>query len=569
MTSNLPFEVVDDWIVAIMSCECSVHSGEWVASRRTKKEIDINRLDDILTLSDDPEEIKSAILMVHFYMNKRQSVAATVKNMLILGKERWMELISMNIDVANECLRLFRYLEHPPHYDVIELIRTYSSELNMDTLVETWIAKNWKITIALIETVKDSQIAWKLLYKLLPNLDATATTYDILDHVFSSRPEKVNIHLYSMLKTSGPLLEYMMHCDTINKDGMQSTFEAINGFDAWQLILPNPAADRIIDYCLDFYYNVRFGEFSSKESFRRWIVRHFGDCEYIGKYANKSDIYTRNVCPSFYKNVNAFGVIGEWLQMNPLNTTIINGVINAASSSNKPIAEKGLQILEYGFNDECLVQFLTSVEWQILLESRYGFDFACRKLVERNSQSMLVDLLRNAKLVPLVQITLVNAENGEEGEVTQDVKFHQLDTNTVKNIHYDNGLIEILSYLAPILPYSIWMCLFETKTGIELGMDHVEDVMNAGALFALLESPHITKEQILELLTEELVEWCCEEESLALLKRKDAYKVDLKMVAMYNRALMSDLVEYWFDPYRLMRASRNVDMEFREYLQLF
>lgn len=563
MISFSPYAVPEDWLLELTSCSQD-YINYWV--KHCSRKISMYNIADILHFSLDADDVMSAINMFYYYMKKRQYPMMEFTKMLKFESERWVELINLRQDIANECIKLFSFIEYPPAVIVLEAIQSVACDLDIDKLVDVWVSKQWKLSITLIETIRTSSASWKLLHLACPKLKDSWTTFEVLDYLFNALPHQTgeDVHLYSLLKHSTSVLKYIIQLDVKNKKGMKSTFEAINGFDAWQLVLCNAAAVPIIDYSLEYFFEVRYGEFTSRESLRKWIVRNFSECAYIGKYATEKDIESKNVSIYFYKNPSVLKLIAKWLETNPITATIMNGIVNIAASNCKETAMQGLEAIENGFNTVNITRLMTKIHWLTLVESKFGFEFTCKKLKELDEEVLLCEIMRMANLVPVVQF------HRDEVDLTESIHLFGLNLKTVHNMQYDSLLCQIIANSTSLLSYDVWICLFGTEFGIKLGLDNVDDVMDAGALFALLESPFLSTAQIINLYKNtDVFEYCADDEFMSLTNRKDAYRIDLSLVSKHKKTISDEIIAYWHEPMRLIRMSNNIGVSLREYLQYY
>ena len=523
----------------------------------------------ILSISTNPDDVMSSIgsLMKYSSEGGRAFNRKLIEFINKLDEFRWIELIGLREDVACDCIHMFELLERAPTEFLLDAIAPMI-EFNstaVETFATIWFEHKWDVSLTVLFIIQSSSTAWKYLLPLHSEIEFENSSHSILYRIAYLNDKQKQNHLYALLSTNGSCLHHLLKLDEENASGISSTFATVNGFDVWDYVLTNPAADPLIEYALDHFWLVKTG-FYTRESLRRWIVSRLGSNPNSYKYITREDVLTKVLNRSFYMTLGAIPLIESFVMLDIedperyIDDRIIQGLIAMAMSHNPKMALKAIKVIDEGLQfDE-----LSDVDWLSLADSIHGLQFVKRKLKSLDMSEYLLNILREANLMPY----LVSEYSYCHGEYDEIVKISNLDRRTVQNLTYDVDLCVDIGDNALELDYCDWNILVQSRIGVLIAITNIDYVINQGSLPFLLKSPFLMPADIKELInTTSMLEYCADEELASLLDREDAYEPNLTMIANAKHGLCLEIVALWFQPDRLNRIAVAHDMTIRSYLQ--
>ena len=401
----------------------------------------------------DPDELMSAFCTLHFLVKRDLDCKKIFVDLINdLSLDRWIKMISSREDVASECIRLFRFLRDPPSSTLIKSIYMpiVSNLTAVELLVDCWIEKKWDLKSGLMRITQQSYSAWRFIKRYC----YSTTSFGIIHEIQNLLPSpNAKICLNKLLYTNGSALEYLMHLDKINADGIKSTFDSINGFDLWKIVVYNPAARPIVDYAMKHFYKVKNGKFSNQNEFAMWI----------GKYP----VLTKHLCDvrnaeqldrvlhsrfRFYMNMDSLSIIQNALESYPelAIPTVLSSLVVLASLSNKYIATSAIKVIDKYFKMPFDAEY---EDLEKLLTSPHGYRYIINILEE---DDYLVHLLRSVGVVPTL---MLNETELEDGDIMTLPVWMNFNSQTVHNIKHDPILWSQINSVARLLTYGNWNTL--------------------------------------------------------------------------------------------------------------
>ncbi len=548
-----PYIVPAKWVLSLIN----LTSDDLLTDVSTKTEVDIVGSCMTIELSDDPDHVMSAFGHLWFAhtrdSNLREMIVDTINN---IDNARWCELLQLRNDVMRECIRVFMWFTDKPTFVPMVADTIIQDQTSIDLLCNVWYAKEWDLSCGVVFILQHSQSTWQFIATF--NETGSCSSRGILKNLSrrANYEQDLWIDMIAVLGTCDSALQYLMHMDELHACGIISTIETINEFGLWKVVFHNNAAMAIIDYIMDFPELVEDDDLSTDNSIGNWMIRMIETSPLIVEYACIKDFERFSNCV-FY-NPFAIDLIDEWVNLECVPDHVINGLLTIAMSSSKSTAYKALDIIEFGCNSykEPILKGINRTQWTMLLRGEHTRDFAFLTLEEMQEYDILDDILRELNLTPY----WVEIEDGSWA-------VHNLTANTVENI--SERFFHELKDMPYLLSFSNWSVLLKTRFGVTLGINNISYVIEQGAVFELLRSPMISKDEIVELCEHtDLFEFCDDVDFDALISREDAYEVDLKKVSIANRAVRQELLMEWHNPQRLCRIADQFNLSFYDYLQL-
>jgi hypothetical protein len=458
----------------------------------------------------------------------------------------------MRADILQECTRLFVFLDTPPSDHILETIAPLI-ELDStaaDILSRVWLDREWSLSIGFIFAIQSSFLGWAFLSRFLysEHFNSFELLSEIANHAeLDSAIWHTNM---ALIGTNGSALEYLLHLDTINADGIDSTIRTLEDLDIWCVISFNPAASPIIDVLLAPNSDERLAS-----NARAWAIPLLrGDL--ICKYVTVDDIRAQLVDEDyFFSNAAAIDIIEKWaIQEGKITESALDGLISIASQDDARSALKAIDII----SNSCItcgtpaIDILSNDRLGELLRTKHGAEFAKSILTNSHVAGLYDTMLRRFDLVPYWEETS-----------DQTWKISNLTPATAKNM--SSEFLNQLDQHPDLIGYDNWIVLLHTDFGSRLALKHVERVLGRGALFALLRSPFVTKDDLIMLDRTTYTFECCDDADFAALTdRQDIYDTDLTRVQKINQELCQSILAAWHDPCRLVRLSSTGDI--RQYL---
>jgi hypothetical protein len=507
----------------------------------------------MIELSDDPNDIMSACIYTKYAvshgLDPNDTIVDAVNN---ISSTRWFELMSMRADVLQECVHLFVFLDAPPSTDILEAIAPLV-ELDStaaDILSRIWLDRGWSLSIELIFAIQSSFLGWEFLRHFL--YSEHFNSFDLLSEIANHAELDSAIWHASMalIGTNGSALEYLLHLDAINADGIESTIQTLEDLDIWCVISFNPAASPIIDAIL-----APTNDECLDSNIRTWAIPLLrGDL--ICKYVTVDDIRSKLVDEDyFFSNASAIHIIEEWaIQEGKITERALDGLLSIASQSDARSALKAINIISdcYTTCGSSAVDMIPDDRLGRLLSTKHASEFAKSILQTSRPDGLYDAVLERFNLVPYWEETS-----------DRTWKICNLTPTTATNISPE--FLNQLEQHPALIGYDNWVVLLGTDFGSRLALKHVEHIIERGVLFALIRSPFITKDDLVILDRTTYTFECCDDaDFVALTDRQDVYDIDLSRVQKINRELCQSILAAWHDPYRLVRLSPAGDI--RQYL---
>lgn len=484
-----------------------------------------------------------------------------------LSEFRWIQLIRMRPDVACDCVSLFDLLEFPPDAFVLETVAPVLvlNKTAVHTFASVWIEHNWKLSMVVVFIIQSSPIAWKFLIPLHATNKNKNTSRFILDEIALIQDKEKQKLYYALLSSNGSCLQHLIDLDTMNADGIASTFATINGYQQWDTVLSNPAVGPLIDYALDHFWLMTPG-FYSRRSLREWIIVRLNTNPNSYQYITQADVLEEKVSSSFFSTLGSIPLIKSLVMLDVsdpnryINDNIIDGLISMAMVDDKEMALSAIDVIDNGLRFEELKER----HWNALAEGPHGQAFIKRKLIALDKRDMLLNILINANLVPYISIDYEDID----GQEVEFLNILNLTPETAQNIKYHSNIFLDLCENARYIEYADWNILVQSDIGLDIAIDNLDCIIKEGSLPFLLKSKYLSTDDLKHLCLEtNLLEYCTDEELIALLGREDVYEPKLKAIVDTKQALCSELLEVWFEPDRLVRVSNSHGLDMRAYLQ--
>lgn len=538
-----PVAVPAQWVLNIL--DLSVN--EFLDTITTADYLDIGSILLIMELSRNENHVMSAIISTSHILNTGLDIDNQLKEGIQhIKPQRWEDMFTMTPIVAREVVRLMGYLDATPTL-ILHHIAAHVSNNDMicNAVADLWITKGWDITLDFVLMIKTSYYGWKYLHAFNKG-DSTSQT--IIQSIIDASTDNPSIWMshFGLIGINGSALEYIMYLDELNANGMVSTIATIDEFALWDTVMNNPAVGPIIDYIFE-------NASDDHDAARGWIIPLICKNQIVSKYITTCDIQAGRVNASIFVNPNAIDVIDQWVQQTKLTQVIIDGLVNIATVHNRDVAEKAVRILDKG---NALLD-LPNNQISDLLLSYYAKQPTIDAFNARGMGVIASELLYENRCIPYWSVD----DNGEW-------YIENLSDDTLANV--DLQFYNELNESAYLLSHADWIILLNTKKGVELGLKHVLRVIDSGVLFALLMSPYITKDHLIELnATTETFEYCDDEDFMALVNKPDIYDSDLRCVYTINHHMCLELLRVWYHPDRIIEAAKRSNLNPREYLELY
>jgi hypothetical protein len=549
-----PSVVPSAWILEILDIERDEFYAYIDPSTNDSIELSLATVE----LSDDPDDVMSAIVdLMYITSHDLDPEGLVVNTANQLTTDRWVELVSMRVDVMRECVRMFILMHTPPNSSMVEsigasVIRDITS---VNILTQIWIDQEWPLTLEFVYITQASFLCWEFLdrFRYTDETNSFELVSEIANQVeLDSSVWGTNAALISV---NGAALEYLIHLDTLYADGIESTIQTIEDFDLWEIIMFNPAASPIIDrMMLESSYDN-----DEDEDIRSWLIPLISGSEIVGNYATIDDIRNELVDEEkFFVNPSAIDIIEQWvIKEGVITEKILVSLVDIAKQGNQAASIKSINLLNNHLTQDGspAINMISIEQLTELLCSEHAADFAKSVLGQTGTTDMLDGLLRRKELVPYW-------DTGRNHEW----RISNLTSTTVENMSSEfRG--QLARYVA-MVSYDNWIVLLKTEFGVGLGLKHTELLADKGVLFALLGSSFVTKDQLSELhRTTHLFDCCDDIDFISLISRDDIYDIDLRIIKKINSSICRELLSTWYHPDRLVRLAGGSDI--RKYLNQF
>lgn len=507
-------------------------------------------------ISADADRLMSTFCSIWFIYKNDLAFEPTLLDMVINNPDwRWIELFELRTDVAYECVKLLRLFKSPPRF--LDKVSKYiiEDQSTVDLLCTIWIEKNWHLTFDCVYIIRNSCHAWKILDKYRQTMFSTSRI--LLREMIRRTDHDIDLwsSLMILIGTNPQSLEYLLHLDEEYADGIETTVETINDLQLWKVVFQNSAAGTIIDWIMEFPDMVEDDGIEDGDV-GGWIVKMLESSPLIAEYVSIHDM--DRFSSRVYDNPFAIDLIMGSVNLDCVYDYIINGVIDIGENGSEETAFKAIYIIEEGINQHGhpIIDDLTQTQWRKLLNGKFTHDYTLLLLEEMGKCELLDDLLRDLELIPYWT-------EHEDGSIV----ISNLNWKTVKNM--PTKFCDQIKDAPYLLSFLDWPVLFRTRFGVQLGINNISYVIEQDALFELLRSPMITKDEIIELSSStDLFEFCNDDDYGSLISREDAFTVDLKKVMSTNQPLMQELLKAWHEPSRLFRESETHKLSMFEYMQM-
>ena len=523
-------------------------------------DIDVPREEMIeftIACSTNDSDVLSMLITMKYMMRKEVRYHNRFQSMIqCLSEDRFVELISMNVDVMRECVRLLEYRDIEAScllYKCGGIIAQDSS--SVERLISIALKHRWALTSDLVSIVGNSYSGWRFLERF--NFTKNLTSKKILSLILKKSTSSVS-PFKTLLSSNGSALEYLIHID----GSFGITLSTINRFSLWDCILSNPAAKPIIDFALERFHLVESGRFYSKHQLYQWMKPMLSRGPLAVNYITIEDVNTNMVSPLFFSNPVCVELIGEWVNDSNVNDTVVGGLVDIACSGDQLVAHKAVDILDgISFVSPDMIVKVFNVDRIIsMLKSPHARSYAHHLLFFEELEHVVEDVLFMSGLVPY----WFSCYGGYEED---DEKLLNLTLDTIKNIELDHGFRYMTQVNVHLLSYENWCVLLQTQFGVDLALENIGYVIHVGVLFELLKSPLVSKEMILELRDyTDAFEFAGDEECAALLSRPDIYEIDLKKVVDAKKGVCQEILRCWYEPERLIRYATSAGLDIRTYL---
>lgn len=528
---------------------------------------------DVLRCSYNPDDILSAVGTLISKRREHSTEAAKWFRIVLntLDDIRWVELVSMRDDVTCDCVRLFTLLDEQPDEIILDAIAPIivSNTTASDMIANIWLDRKWALSMNIIFIIQSSPIAWKYLLPLHSPIETKNTSRYIIQQINSLKDNESQEQFYALITSNGSCLAYLMELDTKYAEGIVSTFMTVNGFNIWDYILSNTASEPLIEYALNHFWLMN-SEFNTRNELHNWIVPRLGANMISHKYITRYDILEGRVNSLFYTIPVSLPLIKSLIELDIddpnryVDDKIIEGLISLAMVQDEEVALSALDVIENGLQfDE-----LTQSHWTALADSPYGLEYVKRKLVSLQKETLLVTVLHNARVLPFIA-ELYDDDDDDDDERESYVTIFNLTVSTVQNLEYDQRLCQDIINHAHDIEHHDWNIMVQSRFGVDLAIESLMYVIEKGSLPFLLKSPFLTSDDIVKLSkTTDILEYCTDEEYMALLEREDVYEPDLKAIANLKYALCQEVLQSWFEPARLVRVASSLQLDIQTYLQI-
>lgn len=554
--SYVPFATPAEWITKMVDVD-SDEVMDFVPD--ITPSVSISSISYALEVSNDADTTMSIYTLMKYKIHINTTSESFFKEIANdLSESRLYELMSMRVDVMRECVSMLKYLDNPPSPRFLIKVGDFikSDPSAIERLVNVWDETNWLLAPELVFIIQNSYSAWKLIRKI--NNENKYNSRTLLQQIIFLTKERFEIWLCvrALLGTNGSCLEYLMHIDDAN---IEQTINTINGFELWDIVLSNPAAQPIIDRILENEHLVKFKAFNRVESLRQWLIPRISSSPLVEKYMTIDDIESNKVGRLFFKNPYSINLISKWINQYNITSTIIDGLVEIASSHNEKEAIMAINIIDSGYDSNGieLINTLSNTQWASLIVSPYARTYAKNTLLYDDLQYSLINVVRSNNIVPR-WVSIFQ---------TEEFQLINLNVETIKNIDLDNEFFYLTSNYVEFLSYADWSMLLKTEIGVSIAIDNIGYVIDKGLFFELLGSEFLSKDAISDIqVYTDAFEYAGDEEFMALICRHDAYRINFKMAFEHQFSMCQELLMAWFEPSRLKRIAQSYNMDMRSYL---
>lgn len=502
-----------------------------------------------LELSEDPDRVLSAINQLYFILGKQMDAYDIIQELLCgLIDDRWIELFIMDIQVMREVVKLFYFLPEAPNEIIHESKKLLSTDdITVNYICNLWLEREWEITDDFAYIIRNCENAWMVLHKL--HADAMyLNSKEVLYLVSKLENDKFQQSILKLIRKNTSCLEYLLDLDIVNAEGLKTTIDTIAYFDIWKIVLANKAATPIINFIIGHSETI-FG----KIDIRKWLMPLIEKNELVADYIQIDDLRNFVFTDKIFYNIHASGILIEWIVADGLVEPLFHELIIIASIKGNKLAYEIHKLLDK-YNH--LTDKLNPSEWDDLMNNEYNHKFVEKYLTKQGKVNIWHQLVVDYKLAPY----------WKESENESVWALENLTPYTVNNI--SDALYEDIRAYPSLLSYDNWITLFLNRKGVEIGMKAIDYVIESGCLFALLKSPHLTKEELVNIATSHnAIEFCDEEDFISIAKRMDAFDFNFESIREVNKELNYELLTVWHHPDRLSRMAKLAGLQFYDYVK--
>lgn len=515
-----------------------------------------------LELSDDSERVLSSVNDIYFMVNHYEDGRWIIEELVCsLIDDRWIELLIMNNIVMRETVKLFGFLLSPP-LEVInqtkDLIICDKTCVNL--LCDIWLCNDWKITDSVVYVLIHSPDAWKFIDRLIVN-SSYCTSSQVIECI--EKYKKIDPCMYKwvtkLIGKNKSCLEYLLNLDNVNSNGIVATIDTIKYYDLWDIVLSNGAVGPIVDFVLSDP-SIIICELHSVETVRDWLIPRIEKNVILADYITLDDLSEYRFTDKIFQNVSTVDIILDWVTIEDSVEYLLDGLVSLATRAHPKSCKRVHDLL---IDKECvggepLTNKLSEEQWDSLMKNESNYEFVESELKKLNKEDLWTEFMFDHKLTPYWVETNPDSSSW--------VLFN-LNKYTVANIS-DDLYHDIILY-PHLLNYDNWITLFQTRTGIEIGIKCISYVIETGVLFALFQSSLLSTAELIHLIIHtDTLDYCDEDDFIAISRRKDAYDIDFPLIKRTNKTINQEILTYWHDPDRIARMSNLTGFEFRDYLAL-
>lgn len=527
-------------------------------------------LDYNLNFSDNENKVLSSIYHIHFHIKKHaedrdpliEIIDSSIHN---ISEERWVCLFHMSVGVMKEAITLMEFLETPPIHALKRCVSVITKDQSaVDNLCELWIRKKWDLYYHMVVIFQSSIYAWRFIADIV--FDEFSTSKEVLKLIIQKSRSKyhkhMNFHLMELLQSNPSCITYIQTLDDLNSSGIATTITSINYYNLWKDVLCNEGSEEIIEYILEYPHVVNDKKLILCESFREWFVPYVESNPLAYKYITKKDLSNEYHTDKIFHNPSMTSLILEWINLDDITDYEAEGLISMTiCSTNLEMLDMVWgSIISAKYSDgSYVVKEIDEDCWRYILTNKKNYRYVVDILNTINKKDWLERVLTSSKSIPY-WTELDRSNNGEH-------ELMNLTTQTILRLSEDDmNDIELFPHL---LTYLNWKVLFTTRFGVKVGLSNIMILVEKGVLHMLFNSPHLTIEEIINLLEDpEILEFCTDEDLFAILNRNDMVEPNLKEITSFKSELNQEVMLVWHDPDRLIRLSNNNQMDLYTYLSL-
>lgn len=428
--------------------------------------------------------------------------------------------------------------------------RIMQDSTTIELFAAMWIDCEWELTPEVIFIIQQSYSGWKILRR------ANASTSRELISTLRALPNNEWLIYNALIGTNGSALEYLIHID----DDLALTIDTLNRYELWKFVLRNPAAEPIIDYALTHFQDVQANKFISRSDLKKWMFPLIGAHPSIAKYVDVCDIDVYQFSRAFFSNPAAIDLIMEWLyEGGTITSAVLDGLIVIATSEIEDAAWKAIYVIDNacGGGDIPIVQLLHDLQWVDLAQSTFGREFVIEQM-ETDMIIRLETILEECKIIPR---WTYDSDNEQWMAINLNAK-------TVSNLDLGFSFVSQSRMFANDFIYDNWSVLIQTETGVDIALENVAALIDAGCLWMLLKSKFIEPEDIVKICNE-FSEELSDADLVAIAQRNDAVAIDKKLAFEMRFDLNQEFMRVWYKPERLIAVAKRNGMDPRVYIEMF